>query len=84
MINDLDGDVAQQKSSEIDGETTRLRGRPHQGRRPEKLVKTAIDAWGKLDIVVNNAGYTLDGALHKMTTRTGSGCSTSISPCRSR
>ena len=33
----------------------------------DALVQTAIDAWGKLDIVVNNAGYTIDGMLHKMT-----------------
>ena len=33
----------------------------------DELVQTAIDAWGKLDIVVNNAGYTIDGMLHKMT-----------------
>jgi 3-oxoacyl-[acyl-carrier protein] reductase len=33
---------------------------------PETLVQTAIDAWGRLDIVVNNAGYTLDGTLHKL------------------
>ena len=29
-------------------------------------MQTAIDAWGKLDIIVNNAGYTIDGMLHKM------------------
>lgn len=66
VINDLDGDVAQQTSSEIDGETTVFAGDLTKGDAPEQLVKTAIDAWGKLDIVVNNAGYTLDGALHKM------------------
>ncbi|MFT4034444.1 MAG: SDR family oxidoreductase [Patulibacter sp.] len=66
VINDLDGDVAQQTASEIDGETTVFAGDLTKGDAPEQLVKTAIDAWGKLDIVVNNAGYTLDGALHKM------------------
>jgi len=28
--------------------------------------RQAIDAFGKLDIVVNNAGYTLDAPVHKM------------------
>jgi len=26
-----------------------------------------IDAWGRLDIIVNNAGYTRDNVIHKMT-----------------
>ena len=29
-------------------------------------MRTAIDAFGQLDIVVNNAGYTWDGMAHKM------------------
>ena len=33
---------------------------------PEKLMSAAIDAYGKLNILVNNAGYTWDGMLHKM------------------
>ena len=33
---------------------------------PEALVQTAADAFGGLDIVVNNAGYTWDGVAHKM------------------
>ena len=66
VINDLDADLAQQTASEIDGETAVFGGDLTKGDAPEQLVKTAIDAWGKLDIVVNNAGYTLDGALHKM------------------
>ena len=34
---------------------------------PEALVKAAVDAYGVLNILVNNAGYTWDGVLHKMT-----------------
>jgi len=30
------------------------------------LVQAAIDAWGKIDIIVNNAGYTWDAPIHKM------------------
>ncbi len=66
LINDLDGDVAQQTASEIAGETTVFAGDLTKGDAPDKLVRTAIDAWGRLDIVVNNAGYTLDAPVHKL------------------
>jgi 3-oxoacyl-[acyl-carrier protein] reductase len=67
VINDLDGDVAQQTASEIDGETTVFAGDLTAGDAPDKLIQTAIDAWGRIDIIVNNAGYTLDAPIHKMT-----------------
>jgi 3-oxoacyl-[acyl-carrier protein] reductase len=66
LINDLDGDVAQQTASEIQGETTVFAGDLTQGDAPDKLIQTAIDAWGRIDIIVNNAGYTLDAPIHKM------------------
>src|SRR3954454_14950715 len=66
VINDLDADVAQQTASALDGETVVFAGALTKEVQPEALVQTAIDAWGKLDIVVNNAGYTLDGAAHKI------------------
>jgi 3-oxoacyl-[acyl-carrier protein] reductase len=67
LINDLDGDVAEQTASEIAGETAVFAGDLTKGDAPDQLVKTAIDAWGKVDIIVNNAGYTLDAPVHKMT-----------------
>ncbi|MBJ7243554.1 MAG: SDR family oxidoreductase [Solirubrobacteraceae bacterium] len=66
LINDLDGDVAEQTASEIGGETVVFAGDLTDPAAPAKLVKTAIDAWGKIDIIVNNAGYTLDAPVHKM------------------
>ncbi len=66
VINDLDGDVAQQTASEIAGETAVFAGDLTAGDAPEKLIQTAIDAWGRIDIIVNNAGYTLDAPIHKM------------------
>jgi 3-oxoacyl-[acyl-carrier protein] reductase len=66
VINDLDGDLAEQTASEIAGETVVHAGDLTKAGAPETLVQTAIDAWGRLDIVVNNAGYTLDGTLHKL------------------
>jgi 3-oxoacyl-[acyl-carrier protein] reductase len=66
LINDLDGDVAEQAASEIQGETTVFAGDLTVGDTPDKLVQAAIDAWGRIDIIVNNAGYTLDAPIHKM------------------
>jgi 3-oxoacyl-[acyl-carrier protein] reductase len=66
VINDLDGDVAEQTSSEIAGETVVYAGDLTQQGAPDALVQTAIDAWGKIDIIVNNAGYTIDAPIHKM------------------
>jgi len=66
LINDLDGDVAEQTASEIAGETVAFAGDLTRPGVPDDLVAKAVDAWGRLDIVVNNAGYTLDAPIHKM------------------
>ncbi len=66
LINDLDADVAQQRADEIDGETTVYGGDLTQPGAPDELIRAAIDAWGKIDIIVNNAGYTIDAPIHKM------------------
>jgi 3-oxoacyl-[acyl-carrier protein] reductase len=67
LINDLDGDVAQQAAGEIDGETAVFAGDLTKPGAADELVAKAIDSFGKIDIVVNNAGYTLDAPIHKMT-----------------
>jgi 3-oxoacyl-[acyl-carrier protein] reductase len=66
VINDLDGDVAEQSASEIGGETVVYAGDLTKPGAPDALVQSAIDAWGKIDIIVNNAGYTIDAPIHKM------------------
>ena len=66
VVNDLDGDVATETAEGLSGESAVYAGDLTAEGSPEALVQTAIDAWGKIDIVVNNAGYTLDGAVHKM------------------
>src|SRR4051794_11032017 len=66
VINDLDGDLAKQTADEIGGETAVHAGDLTKDGVPDALVQTAMDAWGRLDIVVNNAGYTLDAPIHKM------------------
>jgi 3-oxoacyl-[acyl-carrier protein] reductase len=66
LINDLDGDVAEQTASEIAGETAVYAGDLTKEGAADALVGAAIDAWGKIDIIVNNAGYTIDAPIHKM------------------
>jgi 3-oxoacyl-[acyl-carrier protein] reductase len=66
LINDLDGDVAEQAAGEIEGETAVFAGDLTKSDAPEALVKAAVDAFGKIDILVNNAGYTIDAPVHKM------------------
>jgi 3-oxoacyl-[acyl-carrier protein] reductase len=66
LINDLDADVAQQAADEIDGETAVFAGDLTKEGAADDLVKAANDAFGAVDICVNNAGYTWDGVAHKM------------------
>jgi len=66
LINDLDGDVAEQAAGEVAGETAVFAGDLTRPGAPDQLVQTAIDSFGKIDIIVNNAGYTIDEPIHKM------------------
>ena len=66
VINDIDGDVAEQAASEIDGETAVYAGDLTDPSAPEELVAKAIESFGAVDILVNNAGYTWDGVVHRM------------------
>src|ERR687887_1652926 len=67
VINDLDADVAEQAASEIAGETTVFGGDLTKESVPDQLIQKAVDEFGQIDIIVNNAGYTRDGVAHKMT-----------------
>jgi len=69
LINDLDGDVAEQAAGEIKGETTVFAGDLTAEGVCDQLVQKAVDEFGKIDIIVNNAGYTWDGPVHKMEDR---------------
>ena len=66
LINDIDGDVAEQAAGEIDGETAVFAGDLTEPGACDDLVAKANEAFGEVDIVVNNAGYTWDGVVHKM------------------
>lgn len=70
VINDYDADVASQAEKELRGmgyEVVAVPGDVTDPSYPERLMKTTVDTFGKINILVNNAGYTWDGMLHKMT-----------------
>jgi 3-oxoacyl-[acyl-carrier protein] reductase len=67
LINDLDGDVAEEAANQIEGETAVFAGDLTKPGMPDEMVKAALDAFGQVDAVVNNAGYTWDGVIHRMT-----------------
>jgi 3-oxoacyl-[acyl-carrier protein] reductase len=66
LVTDLDEDVAREAAAAVPGETAVYSGDLTKDGVPEAVVRTAVDEFGQLDIVVNNAGYTWDGMAHKM------------------
>jgi 3-oxoacyl-[acyl-carrier protein] reductase len=67
LINDLDADVAEQAAAEISGATAVFGGDLTKEGVPDQLIQKAVDEFGQIDIIVNNAGYTRDAVAHKMT-----------------
>ena len=70
VINDLDAGPAQQTEADIlaeGGVATGCVGSVTEPGFAERFVGTAVDTWGGLDIIVNNAGYTWDNVVQKMT-----------------
>jgi 3-oxoacyl-[acyl-carrier protein] reductase len=69
VVNDLDSEVAGEVVSTIrasGGRAEAAVGSVTDPRFPGRLITIALDAFGIPDIVVNNAGYTNDGLIHKM------------------
>jgi 3-oxoacyl-[acyl-carrier protein] reductase len=66
LINDIDTEVAKQAASEIDGDTAVFGGDLTATGACDQLVEAAVEAFGEVDCVVNNAGYTWDGVVHQM------------------
>jgi 3-oxoacyl-[acyl-carrier protein] reductase len=66
LIADLDEDAATEAAESIDGDTAVFGGDLTEDGVCDRLVQHAVGAFGSIDIVVNNAGYTWDGMAHKM------------------
>ncbi len=68
-INDLEEEPAAEAVAAIaaaGGQAVACVGDVTGGDFAEGFVKTALDAFGGLDIIVNNAGFTWDNVIHKM------------------
>ena len=62
FVNDIDAKELELTAREIGG--VALAGDLTEADVPDRLVASAVDQRGALDIVVNNAGYIWNGALH--------------------
>jgi 3-oxoacyl-[acyl-carrier protein] reductase len=70
VINDLDAEPAALTVQEITAEGGRAVacvGSVTDAEFAPRFVQTAIDQFGGIDIIVNNAGYTWDNVIQKMT-----------------
>lgn len=70
VINDLDPGPAEETLAAIralGGEALACNGDVTAKDFADRFVATAVDGFGGLDIIVNNAGYTWDNVIQKMT-----------------
>lgn len=70
VVNDLDEDVARETAEEIEALGVRAvvcTGDVTAHDFGKKFVKAATDAFGTIDIIVNNAGYAWDNVVQKTT-----------------
>jgi 3-oxoacyl-[acyl-carrier protein] reductase len=70
VVNDLDAEPARETVAAIrddGGEAVVCAGSVTADGFADRFVGTAVDAFGGLDIIVNNAGYTWDSVVQKMT-----------------
>jgi 3-oxoacyl-[acyl-carrier protein] reductase len=69
MLNDLDREVLFETGALIDqqgGAAKAIAGDVTAPDFPDKLVSATVAGFGSLDIIVNNAGYTWDNVIQKM------------------
>jgi 3-oxoacyl-[acyl-carrier protein] reductase len=65
LIADVDEALAAEAATEL-GNAVAFGGDLTADGVPEALVRAVLDSFGRLDIVVNNAGFTWDGMAHKL------------------
>jgi 3-oxoacyl-[acyl-carrier protein] reductase len=66
LVADVDGERAEAAAKGIGERALAFAGDLVVPGVPDEMVHTAVEAFGQLDIVVNNAGYHWDARIHKM------------------
>ncbi len=69
VVNDLDAEPANETVADIlaaGGQAVACVGSVTEPEFADRFVATAVDSFGGLDIIVNNAGYTWDNVVQKM------------------
>lgn len=69
VVNDLDNGMAEETVHAIaarGGQAVAFAGDVTASGFPERLMQEAVDRFGRLNVLVNNAGYTWDGMAHKI------------------
>lgn len=69
VVNDLDADPANAVVAEIEtlgSKAIAVSGSVVGEDFGDRFIKAGVDAFGGVDIIVNNAGYTWDAMIHKM------------------
>jgi 3-oxoacyl-[acyl-carrier protein] reductase len=69
VVSDIDPEPAEATVQAIraaGGEAISIPGDVTNPAFPDQIVKVAVGSFGGLDVLVNNAGYTWDAVLHKM------------------
>jgi 3-oxoacyl-[acyl-carrier protein] reductase len=66
VVADIDDDQLVSMAEELPGSWLSVAVDLTTPEGPDAVVDTALSAHGRLDIVVNNAGYTWDGPVHTM------------------
>ncbi|MDT5128638.1 MAG: 3-oxoacyl-[acyl-carrier protein] reductase [Mycobacterium sp.] len=70
VVNDLDAEPAKDTVAAIEtagGNAVECSGSVTEEGFAQRFVQAAVDSFGGLDIIVNNAGYTWDSVIQKMT-----------------
>jgi 3-oxoacyl-[acyl-carrier protein] reductase len=67
VVADLDADLAEECVRGLSTSGVAVGGDITAGDTPARLVETAMATYGRIDIIVNNAGYPFDAMVHKMT-----------------